>query len=140
MSSFSTGAVSRRQFLALTAAGSAFALSGCASADPIASTGPTFNGSYSGPRVTLEYWNGFTGGDGPAMRQLVADFNASQDRITVNMNVVQWAQYYQRVIAAVHAGKGPDVGAMHVEQLATQAARQTISPIDTVVEEIGISE
>jgi multiple sugar transport system substrate-binding protein len=135
-----SGAVSRRQFLALSAAGSAFALAGCASAEPIASTGPTFNGSYNGPRVTLEYWNGFTGGDGPAMRQLVADFNASQDRITVNMNVVQWAQYYQRVIAAVHAGKGPDIGAMHVEQLATQAARQTISPIDEVVTELGLSE
>jgi multiple sugar transport system substrate-binding protein len=135
-----SGAVSRRQFLALSAAGSAFALAGCAGAEPIASTGPALKGSYSGPRVTLEYWNGFTGGDGPSMRQIVADFNASQDLIHVNMNVVQWAQYYQRVIAAVHAGKGPDVGAMHVEQLATQAARQTISPLDDVVTELGLSE
>ncbi|WP_298458729.1 extracellular solute-binding protein [uncultured Cellulomonas sp.] len=139
MTRLSSTVTSRRQFLALTAAGSAFALAGCATAQPVASTGPALSGAYSGPPVTLEYWNGFTGGDGPAMRQLVADFNASQDLVTVKMNVVQWAQYYQRVIAAVHAGKGPDVGAMHVEQLATQAARQTISPLDDVVTELGLS-
>jgi multiple sugar transport system substrate-binding protein len=88
--------------------------------------------------VTISYWNGFTGGDGPAMRKLVADFNASQDRITVEQNTIRWAQYYQRVVAAVHAGKGPDVGAMHIEQLATQAARQTINPLDDVVSQLGL--
>jgi len=132
--------LTRRQFLAalgVTAAGAA--LTGCGSATPQASTGPVLDGAYTGPPVTLEYWNGFTGGDGPAMRQIVADFNASQDLITVRMNVVQWGQYYQRVIAAVHAGKGPDVGAMHIDQLATQAARQTITPIDDVVTELDLS-
>ena len=133
--------LTRRQFLAAVGASAAGAsLAGCSNAIPLASTGPVLNGAYEGPPVTLEYWNGFTGGDGPAMRQLVADFNTSQDLITVRMNVVQWAQYYQRVIAAVHAGKGPDVGAMHVEQLATQAARQTITPIDEVVAELGLAE
>ena len=133
--------LTRRQFLAAVGATAAGAsLAGCANATPIASTGPAFAGSYEGPPLTLEYWNGFTGGDGPAMRALVEEFNTSQDLITVRMNVVQWAQYYQRVIAAVHAGKGPDVGAMHVEQLATQAARQTISPIDEVVTELGLAE
>lgn len=135
-----TPTLSRRDFLILGAAGTGFALAGCGSTTPVAATGPPLGGGYTGPPVTIEYWNGFTGGDGPAMRQLVADFNASQDLITVRMNVVQWAQYYQRVIAAVHAGKGPDIGAMHVEQLATQAARQTISPLDDVVSELGLSD
>jgi multiple sugar transport system substrate-binding protein len=132
--------LTRRQFLStLGVVGAGAAVGGCAGAVPVATTGPPLDGGYDGPQVTIEYWNGFTGGDGPAMRQLVADFNAGQDLITVNMNVVQWAQYYQRVIAAVHAGKGPDVGAMHVEQLATQAARQTISPLDDVVADLGLS-
>src|SRR5918994_5751489 len=78
------------------------------------------------------------GGDGPAMRDLVAQFNSSQDLITVEQNTIQWAQYYQRVVAAVHAGKGPDVGAMHLEQLATQAARQTINPLDDVLGELEL--
>lgn len=133
-------ALTRRQFLAAAGiAGAGTVLGGCASSTPVASTGPPLGAAYAGPPVTIEYWNGFTGGDGPAMLQLVEDFNTSQDLITVRMNVVQWAQYYQRVIAAVHAGKGPDVGAMHVEQLATQAARQTITPIDDLVTEFGLT-
>ncbi|TRW43193.1 extracellular solute-binding protein [Georgenia yuyongxinii] len=132
--------LSRRDFLALGAvAGAGALLAACGNAVPLAATGPPLDGGYDGPPVTLEYWNGFTGGDGPAMRQLVTDFNNSQDLITVRMNVVQWAQYYQRVVAAVHAGQGPDVGAMHVEQLATQAVRRSISPIDDVVSELGLS-
>jgi len=131
----------RREFLALgaLAVGAGLGLAACASATPLASSGPPLGGEYTGPPVQIEYWNGFTGGDGPAMRQMVADFNKSQDLITVRMNVVQWAQYYQRVVAAVHAGKGPDVGAMHVEQLATQASRQTIAPLDDIVDELGAS-
>lgn len=133
--------ISRRGVLTLAAAAGAGALlSACGSPTPLTDTGPApAAGGYSGPPVTIEYWNGFTGGDGPAMRKLVDDFNASQDLITVRMNVVQWAQYYQRVIAAVHAGQGPDVGAMHVEQLATQAVRRAISPLDDVVAELGIT-
>ena len=42
------------------------------------------------------------------------------------------------MVAAVHAGKGPDVGAMHLEQLATQAARQTINPLDDVLGELEL--
>jgi multiple sugar transport system substrate-binding protein len=132
---------SRREFLGwgALAAGAGLGLAACGAGTPVAETGPALSGEYTGPPVQIEYWNGFTGGDGPAMRRLVEEFNASQDLIRVRMNVVQWAQYYQRVIAAVHAGKGPDVGAMHVEQLATQAARQTISPLDDVVPDLGIT-
>ena len=132
---------SRRQFLGWGAfAAGAVALGGCGSAVPVAETGPALGGAYTGPPVQIEYWNGFTGGDGPAMRDLVAAFNESQDLITVRMNVVQWAQYYQRVIAAVHAGQGPDVGAMHLGQLATQAARQTVSPLgEDVLADLGVS-
>ena len=132
---------SRRQFLGWGAFGAgAIALGGCGAGTPVAETGPALGEGYTGPPIQIEYWNGFTGGDGPAMRDLVAAFNESQDRITVRMNVVQWAQYYQRVIAAVHAGQGPDVGAMHLGQLATQAARQTVSPLDDeVLADLGVS-
>ena len=36
---------------------------------------------YDGPQVTLSYWNGFTGGDGPAMQDLVKRFMAEHDNI-----------------------------------------------------------
>jgi multiple sugar transport system substrate-binding protein len=127
----------------LTAAGGAAMASlvgGCGGAStPVVDTGAALGAAYDGPPVTLSYWHGFTGGDGPAMRDMVAAFNDSQDLITVEQNTVNWAQYYQRVVAAVHAGRGPDVGAMHLEQLATQSARQTLNPLDDVLEELGLS-
>ncbi|MDZ5663407.1 ABC transporter substrate-binding protein [Nocardioides sp. zg-1308] len=133
--------LTRRQLLAVAGGATvASVVSGCGGATtPVVDTGAALGASYDGPPVTISYWHGFTGGDGPAMRDLVARFNSSQDLITVEQNTINWAQYYQRVVAAVHAGRGPDVGAMHLEQLATQSARQTLNPLDDVLEELGIS-
>jgi multiple sugar transport system substrate-binding protein len=134
-------ALTRRQLLTI-AGGAALTsvASGCGGAStPVIDTGSALGSGYDGPPVTISYWHGFTGGDGPAMRDLVDTFNSSQDRITVEQNTINWAQYYQRVVAAVHAGRGPDVGAMHLEQLATQAARQTLNPLDDVLDELGLS-
>ena len=129
--------LTRRQFLVATGV-AGLAVSGCGSTAIEPGTGPALTGGYTGPPVTISFWNGFTGGDGPAMRRLVTAFNESQDRIVVAQNTVRWEQFYQRVVAAVHAGKGPDVGAMHLEQLGTQAARQTVNPLDDVVDELGL--
>lgn len=115
-------------------------LAGCAATAPLVDVGPALPDSgYDGPPVRLSYWTGFTGGDGPTMRAIVDQYNGSQDLITVEMNTVQWGQYYQRVAAAVHAGKGPDVGALQIDQLATQSARQTLNPLDDVLGELAVS-
>lgn len=100
----------------------------------------TFKAVYDGPAVTLSYWNGFTGGDGPFMKKMVAQFMTEHPKVTVKSNTVQWADYYQRLPAAVTAGKGPDVGAMHLDQLATNAARNVIVPVDDVVKAIGLTQ
>jgi multiple sugar transport system substrate-binding protein len=129
--------LTRRQFLVATGV-AGLGIAGCGSTAITPATGPELAGEYTGPPVTISFWNGFTGGDGPAMRRLVAAFNDSQDRIVVEQNTVRWEQFYQRVVAAVHAGKGPDVGALHLEQMGTQAGRQTINPLDDVVDELGL--
>src|SRR3954451_16643710 len=105
-----------------------------------ASSQATFSGTYTGPAVTLSYWNGFTGGDGPFMTKLVQQFMQENPTIKIQQNTVQWADYYQRMPAAVTAGKGPDVGAMHLDQLATNAARNIIVPVDDVAKAIGLDE
>lgn len=115
-------------------------LAGCSAADPLVDVGPPLpEQGYDGPPVELSYWTGFTGGDGPTMRAIVQDFNDSQENIRVEMNTVQWAQYYQRVAAAVHAGKGPDIGALQIDQLATQSSRQTLNPLDDVLDQLAVS-
>ena len=50
------------------------------------------------------------------------------------MNVLQWADFYPKVPTAVQTGNGPDIAIMHIDQLATNAARQVIIPLDPVAE------
>ena len=99
-----------------------------------------FTGEYTGPAVELAYWNGFTGGDGPFMEQMVEDFNAEHENIKIAPNTIQWSDFYQRVPAAVQAGEGPDVGVMHLDQLATNAARNVIVPVGDIADALGLSE
>ena len=68
---------------------------------------------YTGPNVSLAFWNGFTGGDGPFMQKLVDQFNAEHQNIKVSMNMIQWADFYPKVPTAVQSGNGPDVAIMH---------------------------
>ncbi|MDP8911170.1 MAG: ABC transporter substrate-binding protein [Actinomycetota bacterium] len=96
--------------------------------------------TYTGPAVNLAFWNGFTGGDGPYMRDLVKRFNSEHDNIKVKMVVHQWADYYQKVPQAVQSGKGPDVGVMHVDTLATNAARNVIVPLDDLARTLKLEE
>src|SRR4029453_4725262 len=95
---------------------------------------------YTGPNVSLAFWNGFTGGDGPFMRKLVDQFNSEHQKIKVNMNVLQWADFYLKVPTAVQSGNGPDIAIMHIDQLATNAARQVIIPLDPVADLLELQE
>lgn len=138
--------LTRRGLLALGGGlGGAAFLAGCgggqgAGTPPQAGGDEEFSGEYTGPDLTLAYWNGFTGGDGPAMQQLVKDFSAEHDNIDVKNNSVDWPTFYQKLPAAVQAGKGPEVGVMHLDQLATNAVRRVILPLDDLAEQLDISE
>ena len=96
--------------------------------------------AYTGPNVTLTFWNGFTGGDGPVMKALVDKFNAANPNIKVTMNVYEWADYYQKVPAAVSTGNGPDLGIMHVDNVATNAARGVVLPLDDLAASLQLKE
>jgi multiple sugar transport system substrate-binding protein len=137
------GPLNRRQFLGLGAgAGASMVLAACGGgtdAPPGAGGGGGGGGGqfgegkeYTGPNVSLAFWNGFTGGDGPFMRKLVDQFNGEHQNIKVSMNVLQWADFYPKVPTAVTSGNGPDIAIMHIDQLATNAARRVIIPVDEV--------
>jgi multiple sugar transport system substrate-binding protein len=142
------GPLSRRQFLGLGAgAGASMLLAACGggtSAPPGAGGGGggAFGSGteYTGPNVSLAFWNGFTGGDGPFMRQLVEQFNGEHQNIKVSMNVLQWEDFYPKVPTAVSSGNGPDLAIMHIDQLATNAARRVIIPVDEVAAVLGLQQ
>jgi multiple sugar transport system substrate-binding protein len=138
---------SRRNFLGLSAAAGAVGLTaacGGGSSGPPGSGsqggGAEYTGKYDGPAVELAFWNGFTGGDGPYMKKLVQQFTQEHSNIKVTMTTLQWADYYQKVPAAVQSGKGPDVGIAHQDNLATLAARRSIIPLDDIAKELSLEE
>jgi multiple sugar transport system substrate-binding protein len=140
--------LSRRQFLGIGAGlGAGVLLSACGgSKTPPGTGGEASNelfgsgAEYTGPNVKLAFWNGFTGGDGPYMRKLVDQFNSEHQNINVSMNVLQWADFYPKVPTAVQTGNGPDIAIMHIDQLATNAARQVIIPLDPVAQLLNLKE
>jgi len=137
--------LTRKRFVRLSAgASAAFVLASCggkSGSDAAEGGGDTgaAPSSYNGPNVSMQFWNGFTGGDGPFMRDLVKRFNDEHNNINVKMIVQKWADYYQKVPQAVASGRGPDIGVMHVDQLATNAARNVIVPLDDVATTLKLS-
>jgi multiple sugar transport system substrate-binding protein len=137
--------LTRQDFLLLSAgAGAGLALAGCGGGpqnNPAVQGNSAGSGkTYNGPKVTLEFWNGFTGGDGPFIRKMVEQFSSENKNIQVSMNIIEWASYYQKVPTAVSSGKGPDVGIMHCDQLGTNAARSVVIPLDDVAKTLDLKE
>lgn len=60
--------------------------------------------------TTLTFWNGFTSTDGEVLQQIVDDFNASNEwNITIEMDVMPWATFNEKLPAAIAAGNAPDL-------------------------------
>jgi multiple sugar transport system substrate-binding protein len=146
--SSASASLSRRSFLATSLGAAATvglaACGGGGSAGPPGQqqSAPGGGGAsgYDGPKVTLAFWNGFTGGDGAYMKKLVQRFNSEHPNIAVTMNVMQWADYYAKLPTAVTSGNGPEIAIMHVDSVATNAARRVIQPVDDVANALGLSE
>ena len=136
--------VTRRRFLALSgAAGSALAVAACggtSKAPTAAPAGGNGGASYSGPNVTISFWNGWTGSDGQTAQAMVDQFNKANPNVQVKMNVFQWEDFFTKLPAAVQSGNGPDVAAMHIDDIPTQAAQQVIVSIDDVAKALGLKE
>jgi multiple sugar transport system substrate-binding protein len=129
----------RRELLAAGLAGMA-GLAGCGRAGEAVREVAGTGGTYRGRPVKLSYWTGFTGDDGPTMQALVDRFNREEPRIDVDMNVILWNDFYQKVPAAVYSGNGPDVGVMQVDQIPINAAHQIIMPVDDVARRLRIDD
>jgi multiple sugar transport system substrate-binding protein len=134
-------AFNRRQILGLgLGAAAAVTLAACGDDD----AGPAASGNggkdYTGPKVQLNLWTGFTGGDGDIFKKLLDQFNAEHNNIALTMSTYKWEDYYAKLPGAVSSGNGPDVAVMHMDMLATFAARKVIQPVDDVASALGLSE
>jgi multiple sugar transport system substrate-binding protein len=133
----------RRHFLALglgAAGATALGLAGCGDDEPDDTSAGNGGKDYTGPKVSLNLWNGFTGGDGDIFKKLVDTFNGEHTNIAVTVATYRWEDYYAKLPGAVSSGNGPDVAVMHMDMLATFAARKVIAPVDDVATALGLSE
>ena len=82
--------------------------------------------------VTLTFWNGFTGPDRPALEEIVKRFNASHPKIKVQMTIMPWDSFFQKLLPSYGAGKGPDIAAMDSVQVPQYADKGVFAPLDDV--------
>ena len=60
--------------------------------------------------VEITYWDFLGGGDGIRMKQIVEEFNKSQQEIRVTQTTLTWGEpFYTKVHTAVVSGQTPDV-------------------------------
>lgn len=86
--------------------------------------------------VELQYWNPFTGPDGPFMGKMVDSFNAANSNIKVTMT--SQPEYYTQLSTAAAANTLPDVAIIHADQVPTQVFRNILRPIDDLIAATGV--
>jgi len=82
-------------------------------------------------KVTISYWNGFTGPDREPLEELVKKFNDSGN-VEVVMDIMSWETLYQKLATALSANQGPDIFACNTERIGTYAKSGAIVPVDDI--------
>lgn len=90
--------------------------------------------SDDGERVTITFWNGFGGSDRPVLESLVNQYNESQDKVMIEMEIMDWEIVYQKLTMAASTKEGPDFVCFGPENIATYANMGAIVPIDDFYE------
>ena len=81
--------------------------------------------------VTISFWNENADPTrSPVLEDMVNRFNASQDRITVEIMNVPQADVMDRYNVAIAGGETPDIGGLQENWLAGFVIRQAIIPLD----------
>lgn len=88
--------------------------------------------------VNLDFWNPFTGGDGPFLRDIVKRF--SEETPTVQVKFTTQKDLYGSLHAAKAANKLPQVSIVHLDAIPQNAADGIFQPIDELITTLGLSE
>lgn len=91
-----------------------------------------------GKVMELAYWTLFGGGDGEFMQNMIDNFNKSQSEIKVNNLKLEWGEYYTKLMTAVAAGKGPDIGVSHTSKLPEMVEQGLVYELDEFAQPVGV--
>lgn len=87
-------------------------------------------------RVTVVYWEKWTGSEGEEMRKVVDAFNASQDRIFVKYLSISGVDGKTRLATA--GGNPPDVAGIWVDQVVQFADANALTDLTAMGKEAGL--
>jgi multiple sugar transport system substrate-binding protein len=89
-----------------------------------------------GTKVNLDFWNPFTGGDGPYLRRIVDQFNAATPNVAVKFTTQK--DLYASLRAGKAANRLPHVSIVHLDAIPQNAADGIFAPINDLITTLGI--
>lgn len=87
-------------------------------------------------RVRVSYWEKWTGAEAAAMQTTVDAFNASQDKIFVEMLSVG-GNPERKLLLATAGGNPPDIAGVWPRQIPSWTAQNALTPLDEFIEADG---
>ena len=88
--------------------------------------------------VEIEFWGGWTAGDGDIMQELVDQFNAEHPNIQVNLTRQQWSPLFDAFVVSSSAGEAPDIMAMHPQEMPQFVELGLLDPLDDIFAESDV--
>ncbi|TDL32944.1 ABC transporter substrate-binding protein [Jeotgalibacillus sp. S-D1] len=111
-----------------TVIGIAAALAGCSNSDG------ENESADSGSTQTVSFWAPFSGPDGPKMKEIVDEFNSSQEDVKVNLQIVPQSEYYTTIDLSLNGQEdSPDLMIMHGDQIATYANQNILKDMEPIL-------
>ena len=88
--------------------------------------------------VDLDFWNPFTGGDGPFLKKIVDQFNGETPNVKVKFSTQK--DLYGSLHAAKAANKLPQVSIVHLDAIPQNASDGIFQPIDDLITALGLTD
>ena len=90
--------------------------------------------STTAEKTRISFWNGFTGPDGQTMWEIVRQFEADYPQYEVEMEIIPWSTYFDKLMVSLGSGKPPDVFILHENELVNYVFQDAIRPLDDLVD------
>ena len=90
-------------------------------------------------KTVITFWNGFTGTDGDVLKEIVAEYNATNTlNVEIQVEIMSWDSLYQKLATALPVGEGPDIIAYNTEDIASYAESGALAVINDLYETGGM--
>lgn len=104
-----------------------FSLSACGSSNESSSK----DKSGGNEKVTLTFWNGFTASDGEILKEIVNDFNKTNDKgITIKMDIMPWSNIAEKLPPAISTKTAPDFVLLNYPDFAQYVHNGAVQPLE----------